>query len=91
MELIGLKERQTEKGRSSRQKKVLIRQAINTCLPGDRLNRYKVCSNLAKIMEERYKGKYLEYHSERMGMKTTSQMLNEIDLYFYIDYEENYK
>lgn len=80
-------ETNVEKGRSSRTKKVLIEEAIANCKPEDKFNRYKVCEQLAELMTSRYKGKNLEYHSERMGMGTTLSMLKEIDLYFYKDYK----
>lgn len=76
-----------EKGRSSRTRKVLIEEAISNCLPEDKFNRFKVCEQLAEIMVSRYKGQNLEYHSERMGMETTSKMLKEIDSYFYKDFK----
>lgn len=73
-----------EKGQSSRMKFKLIELAIEACKPEDRFNTYKICEQLGRIMEEKYKGNNtLEYHSERMGMGTTLQMLKQIDLYFY--------
>lgn len=74
---------QKERGHSSRTKKILIAMAIEACKPEDKYNRYKVCEKLADIMEEKYTGEKLEYHSTRMGMDTTKNMLKEIDAYFY--------
>lgn len=72
-----------EKGHSSRTRKKLIEQAIEACAPEDRFNTYKVCEQLGRIMEERYRNSTLEYQSERMGMPTTLKMMAQIDLYFY--------
>lgn len=72
-----------ERGHSSRTRKKLIEQAIEACAPEDRFNTYKVCEQLGRIMEERYKDNTLEYQAERMGMPTTLKMMAQIDLYFY--------
>lgn len=71
------------RGQNSRTKRVLIEQAIATCPAESRYNRYAICEKLCELMEERYPGNNLEYHSQRMGMSTTRQMLREIDTYFY--------
>lgn len=76
-----------EKGLNSRMKKTLIEGAIKNCNPEDRFNRFKICEQLVYIMYERYPGKNLEYHSNRMGMGSTSKILREIDNYFYRDYK----
>lgn len=72
-----------ERGHSSRTRKKLIEQAIEACDPKDRFNTYKVCEQLGRIMEERYKDYTLEYQAERMGMPTTLKMMAQIELYFY--------
>jgi len=73
----------TEKGSSSRKKIPLILQAIENCAEGEKYNRYAICEQLAEIMIKKYKGNNLDYQSKRMGMSTTKDMLNAIDLYFY--------
>lgn len=82
-------ENEIEKGKNSRRKKILIEEAIEKCKDEDKCNRFKICEQLAYIMFENYVGKNLEYHSNRMGMGTTSKMLKEIDNYFYKDYKIN--
>ena len=73
----------TEKGASSRKRIPLIIQAIENCEEGEKYNRYAICEQLAEIMVKKYKGNNLDYQSKRMGMATTTDMLNAIDLYFY--------
>ena len=81
------------RGKSSRKKKVLIKDAvIRSCAenPDFKFNRYKICEHLSEIMIERYRGDNVIYHSQRMGMESTLKMLNEIDEYFYRgDYDKD--
>lgn len=79
--------KQKERGHSSRTKKLIIASAIEACLPEDKFNRYKVCEKVAEIMESKYEGEKLEYHSTRMGMETTQKILKEVDAYFYKDFK----
>lgn len=46
-------------------------------------NRYELCAKIAEIVEEKYNGLNLEYQLERMGLSTTGQILNAIDIYFF--------
>lgn len=80
-------EKLNKEGHSSRTRKVLIEEAILNCNPDDKFNRFKILEQLALLMDKRYKGDNLDYHSKRMGMPTTLKMLEEIDLYFYKDYK----
>ncbi|HCL4480266.1 TPA: hypothetical protein N2D99_002354 [Clostridium botulinum] len=63
--------------------KELIKLAISATNAEDRNNRYKICEKIAEIVEGRYEGLNLEYQLERMGLQTTLQILNKVDLYFY--------
>lgn len=79
-----------EKGKSSRKKKEIIEEAIHRVIelnPEDKFNINSICEQVCIIMAERYTGKNLEYHSERMGMGSTGKILNAIKEYFYKDYK----
>ena len=84
---ITTKTRVCRHGQTSKMKKVLIEEAIKRCENKDKMNRFVICSKLADIMCEKYKGKNLEYHSKRMGMDSTLSMLKQIDIYFYRDFD----
>ena len=60
--------------------KELIRQAIKETQSN---NRYELCAKIADIVETKYNGLNLEYQLERMNIKTTGQILQAIDTYFF--------
>ena len=73
-------------GYSSRVKNELIQQAIihsTRKSNKNKLNRYTICEQLTLIMETRYVGDSLEYHSKRMNLDTTNKILLAIDDYIY--------
>lgn len=72
-----------EQGASSRKRVPLIEQAISQLEDSRKYNRYAICEQLAEIMINKYKGNNLDYQSRRMGMATTKEMLQAIDVYFY--------
>lgn len=77
-----------KQGYSSRKKNELISLAVKYSLEKqnkNKLNRYSICEELASIMEEKYSGDSLEYHSKRMGLDTTKKVLDEIDYYIYMN------
>ena len=76
-----------EQGASSRKRVPLIEQAISQLEDSRKYNRYAICEQLAEIMINKYKGNNLDYQSRRMGMATTKEMLQAIDVYFYKHYK----
>jgi hypothetical protein len=78
-------------GHSSRKKIQIIEEAMANCKTReDMFNRYKVCEQIALLMDEKYSGNNLEYHSARMGMDNTKKILKEIDRYFYKEIKLEY-
>lgn len=58
----------------------IVKDAIlrtNSC------NRFVLCSEISKMLQERYPGGKLEYQSKRMSLGSTQQILNAIDSYFF--------
>lgn len=60
--------------------KELIRQSIAETKSS---NRYVLCEHICATVEQKYSGLNLEYQLERMGIKTTGEILKAIDTYFY--------
>ena len=79
--------KQKERGQASIALAIISFFVLEECLPEDKFNRYKVCEKVAEIMESKYEGEKLEYHSTRMGMETTQKILKEVDAYFYKDFK----
>ncbi|MFI3211425.1 MAG: hypothetical protein R3Y64_10315 [Peptostreptococcaceae bacterium] len=77
------------KGHSSRTKNKLIIMAIESLPEEDKYNTFKVCEKVCFLMEDRYKDKKLEYHSQRMGLDTSRKVLMAIEDYFYKYYKNN--
>lgn len=56
----------------------LVEETVKKCKTKDR---YKILECLCKDMEEKYPGDSLEYHLSQMKMRTTSEILDIIDIY----------
>lgn len=63
--------------------KKLIEQAIQSVEPEKRNNRIELCSRIAQMLEEKFKGDNLTYQLERMDLETTGRILEKIDIYWY--------
>jgi len=70
----------SEEFKLTRGTKELIKQAIQETQSN---NRYALCEKIADMVESRYNGMNLDYQLERMNIRTTGQILNAIDTYFY--------
>ena len=79
------------KGKSSRMRRTIIENAIENLsitAPTEKYNKFRILDEICDIMSTKYKtDKQLDYHSERMGMKRTNDILMQIEIYFFRDFK----
>ncbi len=76
-------EYEKSKVKLTRGTKELIREAINGLEPEYQDNRYKICEEVCRIVEDKFVGDNLSYQLSRMDMPTTRKVLEKIDYYIF--------